>query len=269
VTAADRPAASGPTGGAAGPLAGRRVLVARSAGEAPALSARVRELGGEPVEAPVLRIEEGDTGALRAAIHDLAAGAFTAVCLTSPNGVDAVADAIEDDGLDARVFAGVPTVACVGAGTAARLWERLRVRPDLVPEHATTESLGAAVPPGTGRVLLPRADIASEILHRMLADKGYEPVEVVAYRTVAADELPAAVVDDLAAGRIDLLPFASASTVHNFVALLAGRPWQGRVVSIGPVTSRACRELDVPVAVEAAPHDLDGLVAALVVAAGR
>ncbi|MEX2503229.1 MAG: uroporphyrinogen-III synthase [Egicoccus sp.] len=241
--------------------------MARARAQASALAEQIRELGGEPVEAPVLRIEHGDRGALRAALHDLGQGAYTVVCLTSPNGVDAVADAIEEDDLDARVFAGVPVVACVGSGTAARLWERLRVRPDLVPERATTESLGEAVPPGSGRVLLPRADIASEILHRMLVDKGYEPVEVTAYRTTLPEALPDLVLDDLAAGRIDLLAFASSSTVRNFVTLVGDRPWQGAVVSIGPVTSRTCRELGIPVAVEADPHDLDGLVAALVDAA--
>lgn len=252
----------------AGPLTGRRVLVARSRAQASALSDRVRALGGEPVEAPVLRIEDGDLGALRAALHDLADGAFTILCLTSPNGVDAVADAIEADGMDARVFAGVPVVACVGPGTAGRLWDRLRVRPDLVPDTATTEALGAAIPPGSGRALLARADIASPILHAMLLDKGYEPVEVTAYRTVLPDALPDGVLDDLAAGRIDLLAFASSSTVRNFVTLVGDRPWRGDVVSIGPVTTRTCRELDVPIAVEADPHDLDGLVAALVSAAG-
>ncbi|MFA9446276.1 uroporphyrinogen-III synthase [Egicoccus sp. AB-alg6-2] len=250
------------------PLAGRRVLVARSRAQASALADRVRDLGGDPVEAPVLRIEDGDVGSLRAALHDLADGAFAAVCLTSPNGVDAVASAIEQDGLDARVFAAVPLVACVGPGTAGRLWERLRVRADLVPDRATTEALGEALPHGSGRVLLPRADIASPILHQLVVDKGYEPLEVVAYRTVAPDTLPDAVLDDLEAGRIDLLAFASSSTVRNFVTLVGQRPWRGAVVSIGPVTTRTCRELDIPVAVEADPHDLDGLVAALVTAAG-
>ncbi|MFA9432685.1 uroporphyrinogen-III synthase [Egicoccus sp. AB-alg2] len=256
------------TAEATGPLAGRRVLVARSRAQASALSERVRALGGEPVEAPVLQIEDGDIGALRAALHDLADGAFTVVCLTSPNGVDAVADAMEDDGLDARAFAGAALVACVGPGTAGRLWDRLRVRADLVPGTATTEALGAAIPPGSGRALLPRADIASPILHTLLDDKGYQPVEVTAYRTVLPDALPDAVLDDLAAGRIDLLAFASSSTVRNFVTLVGDRPWQGAVVSIGPVTSRTCRELGVPVTVEADPHDLDGLVDALVLAAG-
>jgi uroporphyrinogen-III synthase len=250
-----------------GPLAGTRVLVPRAPEQAAALSDRVRALGGDPVEAPVLRIEEGDLAALRAALRDLAAGAFQLVCLTSPNGVAAVADALDEEGLDARVFAGVVTIACVGPGTAAALWDRLRLRPDLLPDRATTEALGEAVPAAHGRALLPRADIASPILPELLRGKGYEPVEVVAYRTGMPDGLPARVLDDLEAGAIDLLAFASPSTVRNFLELVGDRPWRGRVVSIGPVTSQACRAHDVPVAVEADPHDLEGLVDALVAAA--
>jgi uroporphyrinogen-III synthase len=71
------------------------------------------------------------------------------------------------------------------------------------------------------------------------------------------------VVAMLGAGAIDLVAVASPSTARNLVTLLAGRPWQGAVVSIGPVTSAVCRELHIPVAREADPHDLDGLLAAL------
>jgi uroporphyrinogen III methyltransferase / synthase len=252
-----------------GPLAGVRVLVPRAPEQAAALSRRIRALGGDPVEAPVLRIEEGDLPALRDAVDELAAGAYTLVCLTSPNGVAALADVLEDAGLDARALSAAGTIACVGSGTAAVLWERLRVRPDLLPDRATTEALGEAVPAGRGRALLPRADIASPVLPELLRAKGYEPVEVTAYRTAAPDALAPGVLAALEAGGIDLLAFASPSTVRNFLTLVGERPWRGRVVSIGPVTSRACRDLDVEVAVEADPHDLDGLVDALVAAASR
>jgi uroporphyrinogen III methyltransferase / synthase len=248
----------------AGPLAGARVLVPRAARQAPALSERIRALGGDPVEAPVLTIEPGDDAALRAAVRDLAAGSVRLVCLTSPNGVDAVADALAVEGLDARAFAGAAMVACVGSGTAGRLWERCRVRCDVVPERATTRALGEAVPPGTGVALLPRADLASRILPALLTAKGYTPVEVVAYRTGRPDALPDEVLAALAAGSIELLALASPSTVRNLVALLDGCPWSGRLVSIGPVTSAACAALGLEVAVEADPHDLDGLTAALV-----
>lgn len=248
---------------AVGPLSGRRVLVPRSPGQAADLSERIRARGGEPVEAPTILIEPGDEDALRAGVRDLARGGFTALCLTSPNGVAALAGALEAEGLDARALAWPRLIAAVGSGTAAALWEHLRVRPDLVPERATTRALAEAFPPGEGRVLLPRADIASRILTEVLRERGYDPEDVVAYRTVPPDALSPAVLADLEAGRVDLLAFASSSTVRNFVALTREEQRRGRVVSIGPVTTATCRELGLDVAVEADPHDLDGLVAAL------
>lgn len=245
------------------PLRGLRVLVPRTRAQASELSMHVRSLGGTPVEAPTIAIEPGDRDHLVAAVRDVAAGGFAAVCLTSPNGVEAFADAIDTAGLDARVLARVPRVACVGPGTAARLRERLHVAADLVPDVATTEGLAEAFPMGHGPVLLPRADIATNLLADGLAARGYDPVEVAAYRTTRPEGLPDGVMADLAAGRIDLLAFASSSTVRNFVAMVGEAAWSGRVVSIGPVTSSTARELAVPVAREADPHTLDGLVAAL------
>lgn len=245
------------------PLRDLRVLVPRTRAQASGLSMHVRSLGGQPVEAPTIAIGPGDDDHLAEAVTDVAAGAFVAVCLTSPNGVDAFADAIDRAGLDARVLSRVDRVACVGPGTAARLHERLHVVADVVPDVATTTGLSDAFPPGQGDVLLPRADIATNQLADGLTAKGYRPVEVAAYRTTRPDGLPAPVLSDLAGGRIDLLAFASSSTVRNFVDLVGDHPWSGRVVSIGPVTSATARELGVPVAREADPHTLDGLVAAL------
>lgn len=250
------------------PLAGRRVLVPRASQQAAALADRIRALGGIPVEAPVITIEPGDDSVLRTAVRDLTAGGFSIVCLTSPNGVDAVADAFAADGLDAQSLRGRVLVACVGPGTAARLWARLRVEPDILPERSTTRALGEAVPPGKGAALLPRADIASSVLVEVLTAKGYDCVEVTAYRTAAPAALPTDVLDSLASGEIDLITFGSPSTVRNFAGLVGDRPWRGAVVSIGPVTTRACRALGIEVAAEADPHDLDGMVAALVEAAG-
>lgn len=250
-----------------GPLDGVRVLVSRAPSQADELADRIRALGGEPVLAPVITIEPGDRAGLAAAVDELASGTVALVCLTSPNGVDALAEAFAAADLDATTLQRAGLVAAVGPGTAARLESRLHVSPDLVPDTATTEALGRAVPPGRGRALLPRADLANPVLGELLADKGYDPVEITAYRTGRPEALPPRVLAQLEAGEVDLLAFASPSTARNFAALVGDRPWEGRVVSIGPVTSAACRQLGLSVAAEADPHDLDGLVAALVVAA--
>lgn len=246
------------------PLAGVRVLVLRAPAQAAALSQRIRALGGDSVEAPVLTIAPGDTVALDAAVRDAATGAFDWLCLTSPNGVDAVADALARTGQPTAALDAVAAIACVGGGTAGRLAERLHRAADLVPSTATTRALGEAMPAGGGRALLARSDLANPVLDELLAAKGYDVVAVTAYRTGAASALPATVLDDLGAGRVDLVAFGSSSTVEAFSVLVEDRLWSAAVVSIGPVTSATCREHGIEVAREADPHDLDGLVAALV-----
>lgn len=251
------------------PLTGLRVLVPRTREQASALSAHVRSLGGVPVEAPTIAIEPGERHRLVDAVHELVDGGFAAVCFTSPNGVDAFAEVFDGEGFDTRDLARTRAIACVGPGTAARLHERLHVVADRVPEVATTAGLAAAFPEGAGRVLLPRADIATNMLADALEEKGWSVDEIAAYRTVRPDAFSDDVLARLRDGGIDLIAFASSSTARNFHAMVDGHEWSGRIVSIGPVTSATCVELGLEVAVEADPHDLDGLTDALVRAAAQ
>lgn len=249
------------------PLQGVSVLVPRAPDQAEALSSRIRDLGGEPVEAPTIEILPGDVDALVGALRELADGGFTAICLTSPNGVEAVAGALDRADLAPQALTRA-LVAVVGPGTARALREALGVDPGLMPDRSTTAALADAFPPGEGRVLLPRADIASEALPEGLLAKGYEPVTIDAYVTGRPDELPPEATHRLSEGTIDLIAFTSSSTVRNFVELTTDVDWAGTVVSIGPVTSRTCRRAGIEVTVEADPHDLSGLLDALVRAAG-
>ncbi|MEX1163877.1 MAG: uroporphyrinogen-III synthase [Nitriliruptor sp.] len=255
--------------GAPGPLRGRRVLVTRPPHQAAELSDRIRAAGGIPIEAPTITTVPGDPADLRAAVDRLAAGAYAGVCLTSANGVHALARAFRDAGIDpAPALRASTLVGAVGPRTAALVGELLGVRPTVVPDTATGAALGRAVPAGAGEVLLPRGDLAGRDLDAALSAAGWTPVPVVAYRTVTAERLAPEVLDALADGHVDLLSFTSASTVRGFVTLIGSRSWSGRVVTIGPVTSAACRELGIEAAVEADPHDLGGLLDALAGASG-
>ncbi len=250
-------------------LTGVRILVPRAQAQAAALSRRIRAAGGVPIEAPVLRIEPGDVAGLARAVQDLAAGRFQGGGFTSPNGVRGVAAALEAGGLDGRAVRAASLIACVGPGTARTLQQQLDLRPDLVPAVATTLALGDTVPYGSGRVLLPRADIASTVLPQLLRDKGYDPVEVVAYRTTRPAALPDAVLRRLREGGVDLVAVASPSTARNLVALAGEVLDRVGIVSIGPVTTAACGTLGLTVAAEADPHTIEGLVGALARAAHR
>jgi uroporphyrinogen-III synthase len=141
------------------------------------------------------------------------------------------------------------------------------VEPDLVPSTFTTEALGEAMPVGTGRVLLARADIAPGELEAAIEAKGWRTERVDAYRTTLAEDLPAEAVEALRARSADAVTFTSASTVRGFVraATASGIELDGwpAVVCIGPVTARAAREAGIPVAAAASPHTIEGLVDAL------
>src|SRR5439155_9387001 len=98
-------------------------------------------------------ISRARSALLHRAAKELAGGAYAWVVFTSRAGVEAVLEAMRPNrSIHARV-------AAVGEGTAGalRAWG---IRPAVVPRTFTTEALGRAMPPGSGQVLLARADIA-------------------------------------------------------------------------------------------------------------
>jgi len=249
------------------PLHGRRVVVTRARAQASGLAATLRELGAEVVELPAIRIEPRiDTDEVKKAAA--AIGVYELVCLTSPNGVRLLFEAIVAAGLDARALAGA-TVAAIGPGTARALAER-GVLADVVPERFVAEALVEAladVDVKGARVLVARAAEARDVLPDALRERGAEVDVVALYETVREEPTPDAVE---AAQSADYVTFTSSSTVRNLTDALGERfPSAAHIVSIGPVTSEAVREAGLAVNVEAERHDIDGLVAALITDATR
>ncbi|HEY7454159.1 MAG TPA: uroporphyrinogen-III C-methyltransferase [Thermoleophilaceae bacterium] len=242
------------------PLHGQVVAVTRARAQASELSARLRELGAEVVETPAIRIEPRPVeGALAAALAQLSA--YALICVTSPNGVRLLFDALAHNGLDSRSFAGA-TVAAIGPGTAAEL-ARHGIRADVVPERFVAEALVEALeaaPVEGRRVLVARAAEARPVLPDALRERGAEVDDVALYETVAE---PLGDADRDALTRATYVTFTSSSTVRFFLSGGGFVPDGARVVSIGPVTSETLREHGVEPDVEASQHDIDGLVTAL------
>jgi uroporphyrinogen III methyltransferase/synthase len=250
------------------PLHGRTIAVTRARAQASGLAARLARLGAEVIETPAIRIEPRPVdGEVAQAAREI--GSFALVCVTSPNGAGLLIDAVEAVGGDTRSFAGVE-VAAIGPGTAAELASR-GIRADVVADVSTAEGLLDALADyelGGERVLVARAAEARDTLPDGLRDRGAQ-LEVVALYDTVAGQLSE---DDLAAlERADLVTFTSSSTVRFFVDAIGDRglPNGARVISIGPITSATARELGLDVHAEAEQHDIDGLVEAVLAAAGR
>ena len=251
------------------PLYGWRVLVPRTRDQAGALSAQLRRLGGVPVEVPTIAVEPPRTPApMERAVKGLVTGRYQWVAFTSANAVKAVREKVEEFGLDARAFAGVK-VAAVGEATAESLlsWG---IRADLLPSgQQSSEGLLADWAPfdevfdPIDRVLLPRADIATDTLLAGLKELGWQVDDVTAYRTVRAAPPPAETREALKGGGFDAVLFTSSSTVRNLVGI-AGKPHETTVLAcIGPQTVKTAEELGLRVDVVSPTPDVAALVEAL------
>ena len=239
------------------PLFGWKVLVPRTKEQAAALSEQLVSYGAVPVEVPTIAVEPPRTPqAVDRAIRGLVSGRYAWVALTSVNAARAIREKIEELGLDARALAGV-RVACVGEQTAAAMvaWG---IRPDLVPTgEQSSDGLLAEWPeyePGFDaleRVLLPRADIATETLSAGLIERGWQVDDVTAYRTVRAAPPPAPTREAIKTGGFDAVLFTSSSTVRNLVGI-AGKPHTSSIIAvIGPQTAKTATELGLRVDVQA------------------
>jgi uroporphyrinogen III methyltransferase/synthase len=256
-------------------LYGWTVLVPRTKDQAGEMSENLVSHGALPVEVPTIAVEPPRSPAqMERAVKGLVDGRYQWVVFTSTNAVRAVWEKFNEFGLDARAFSGVK-IACVGQSTADRV-RAFGIEPELVPSGEQS-SLGLLdeFPPyddvfdPVNRVLLPRADIATETLAEGLRERGWEIEDVTAYRTVRAAPPAAQTRELIKTGGFDAVCFTSSSTVRNLVGI-AGKPHARTIVAcIGPKTAETAAEFGLRVDVQPEVAAVGPLVEALAEHAAR
>jgi uroporphyrinogen III methyltransferase/synthase len=256
-------------------LYGWTVLVPRTKDQAGDMSERLVTHGAIPMEVPTIAVEPPRSPAqMERAVKGLVDGRYQWVVFTSTNAVRAVWDKFAEFGLDARAFSGVK-IACVGEATAEKV-RGFGINPELLPSGEQS-SLGLLedFPPyddvfdPVNRILLPRADIATETLSEGLRGRGWEIDDVTAYRTVRAAPPPAETREMIKTGGFDAVCFTSSSTVRNLVGI-AGKPHARTIVAcIGPKTAETATEFGLRVDVRPENASVQELVDALAEHASR
>ncbi|MEK7466745.1 MAG: uroporphyrinogen-III C-methyltransferase [Planctomycetota bacterium] len=233
-------------------LFGKKILVTRPANEDPG-SHRLEELGAEVTRLPGLEFRPArNSGALDRALRGLAR--FDWVVFTSPRGAEFAHRRMEKLGLDARAF-GSARVAVVGWMTRTMVDAYFEIRTDLVPDDERAEGLAEALRRRGlrgKRILLLRADQGRDVLPELLSKAGAKVSDVVAYEHTEPKP-DRAILARFASGEFDAALVTSGEIASTLKRWLGRRPWPERtkLVTIGPVTSGAVREIGWPVGREA------------------
>lgn len=253
------------------PLFGRRILVTRARSQSSALIKRIEDLGGEPVEMPMIRtVMPSDLSQIDSVLQQVAD--FDWIVLTSVNGVEFFFQRLRDLRIDIRKI-GKAKIAAVGPKTVEAI-EAKGLQVDLIPSNYRAEELieemVPLVQPGQ-KILLPRGDLAREILPQELQRVGCKVVELDIYQTQLDTGDAEKIASYLEKGILDIITFASSSTVKNFVKVMRTvRPdfqtllSTTKVACIGPVTADTAVEFGLTVDAVADPYTIDGLMNAVV-----
>jgi len=221
------------------PLFGRKILVTRARHQASALSQKIKELGGMAVEFPTIEIQP-----LEFELQGL--NNYDWIIFTSVNGVEVFFEKLDD----VRSI-GNAKICAIGEATKQAV-EKYHLKVEITPSEYIAEALIEELKPlikKCDKVLIPRADVAREVLPQQLQELGAEVTVLPLYKTTlpnkSADELKEILQD------IDTITFASSSTVKNFVEILGKENLNllnnKKIACIGPITAETAKGLGLTV----------------------
>jgi uroporphyrinogen III methyltransferase/synthase len=238
------------------PLAGRRIVVTRAPEQAAELNAALSALGAQVLSMPTMSFAAAtDFSALDAALDGL--GQFDWLVFASQNAVRFVSQRLLETRKRASTIA-FPSlsVAAVGQATATAS-NAAGFRVTYTAKNPSGESLASELAHYVAgkNVLLPRSDRGDARLMNGLRESGAKVTDVIAYRTLGAQEVNAEALGDFRAGAVDAILFASPSAFQNLcdvipVPEMAMLSLRVNFAAIGPTTAKALREAGVRVAIQ-------------------
>jgi uroporphyrinogen III methyltransferase / synthase len=232
-------------------LAGKRIVITRSAAQSEALAREISARGAIPMMLPLVSFADPeDFAPLDAAIAEIQQ--FNWMILTSAQAVRAVVKRTEELKRNLIHTGSKLRIACVGPVTAGAVRQA-----GLPVEYVAETHTGAALAEELGnrlfgaKVFLPRSDRANPDLPPALKRQGAHVTEVIAYRTLRPTAVDQRNLRQIAEGAADAVLFFSPSAVQHFAELFGGeqlRALQDRlaITAVGPVTAKALRDAGVP-----------------------
>lgn len=250
------------------PLFGRKIIVTRAREQASDFAELLYLNGAEPIEFPTIQVIPPDSwDELDNAVDEIRG--FEWIIFTSVNGVRFFFERLNRKG-DLRLLHGIK-ICAIGPQTASEI-RRYGLVPDLIPKEyraeAIIEEMGKEDIAGK-RMLLPRAEIAREILPQELSRMGARIKVVTAYKTIKPEEDLERVRGLLKNKEISVITFTSSSTVRNFLEMFNEGEVMGlidgtAVACIGPITAKTAEDLGISTDIMPSKYTMPELTEAIV-----
>jgi uroporphyrinogen III methyltransferase/synthase len=269
-----------PKGSNSQPLKGRTVMVTRPLAQSEEITSLLEHLGASVIHCPTIEVvEPADRASIDSAIDRLES--YDWIIFTSSNGVEFFFRRLIERRKGAIDLPPRLITFAIGPATARAL-KAACGRADLVAAESKAEGALRAIIDHLGgqerlrglRFLIPRAQIAREVLPVELGRLGAVVDAIETYRTVRPNLDSDALVQLFRERRIDAVTFTSPSTVSNFAHLVGMKNLSAlfesvAVACIGPVTAQAAAEHGIRGVIQPQDYNAVALVAALADAIGK
>ena len=251
------------------PLFGTTVLVTRPQEQASEFEDLLSVYGAAVLRFPTIAIvPPKDWASLDRAIRELSG--YDWIIFTSVNGVRYFLERLDAAGRDARALAGARLCA-IGPRTADAL-AAARLKVDVLPSQYQAEGLLEALEQeqlSGSRILIPRAEVARDLLPDELRARGADVTVADAYRTVRPEADVVALRDALRQGGVGVVAFTSSSTVKNYIECFASAEEarmlteRAVVACIGPITAQTAEAMGLKVGIQANANTVPALAEAI------
>jgi uroporphyrinogen III methyltransferase/synthase len=248
------------------PLAGKGVIFTRAAESQYAVVQRLRDLGAEVLDVPIVRAQSRglDEDVREALVH---LNEFAAIAFTSALAVEIFFADLHEAGLDVRTLANHKLAA--GSKSVLKALKSRGVVADLTPGRTGGGQLAEAIAasglaPGS-RILMPRSSAADSVLPDSLKAAGFEPTPLPIY-----DSVPVGLdwIDvKLANWHPDAVVFLSGTGIealHAAAPQLFNRENQPIWACVGEKTADNLRAFDIEASLVPKTPDVDLLVDSLI-----
>ncbi len=251
------------------PLANRNIIITRSKEGISEIKKLFTNMGANIYDFPAISIgDPDDLQPLDEALNEI--NDFHWIIFSSSNGIKFIDQRLRYFNSSLKECSKQIKIAVVGEKTAKTL-DDFGIQADFIPPEFIAESLIENFPmSGYGlRVFLPRVQTGGRnLIAEEFRKAGSRVLEVAAYETRCPDSIPKETIDVISNGKVDAVIFSSGKTVSNSAFLLEkelGKEWlkfldQPKLLTIGPQTSRVCKEIFGRVDRQAQKYTFEGLL---------